>query len=63
MNPVLNVDKPKIAEVERIRCSCCIRQVFYRLKHNTSEFIRGITPFYNINFINYIFVFDKVIYK
>ena len=45
MNPVIHVDKPKIAEVERVKCSCCIRQVFYRLKQNTSGFIRAITPF------------------
>lgn len=45
MNPTLNIDKPKIADVEKVKCNCCIRQVIYKLKENASGFIRAITPF------------------
>lgn len=45
MNPTFNIDKPKLAEVEKVKCSCCIRQVFNEWIKKTTSFVRSITPF------------------
>lgn len=48
MNPTLNIDKPKIADVERVKCNCCIcvrNKLLYFIKYKTISFIRAISPF------------------
>ena len=45
MNPTLNIDKPKIIDVEKVKCNCCIKQVINNLFKKTTGFIRALTPF------------------
>jgi len=47
MLPSINVEKPKIAEVEGVKCHCCIcvRKNFLLKWVKTVSFIRAFTPF------------------
>lgn len=45
LTPTLHIDKPKIAEVEKVKCTCCVRQVANTWVKRTMSFIRAITPF------------------
>ena len=63
MTPTPNIDKPKKADVERVKCNCCIcakHKPLYFVKFRTVSFIRAITPFKK-KIINYNFNFE--IYK
>ena len=45
MEPTLIIDKPKIADVEKVKCSCCIKQVLNEWRKRTTSFIRAKTSF------------------
>ena len=73
MSPTLFIDKPKIADVEKVKCNCCIRQVVYRLRkklavlYRLSHLIKLLvnTKSYNVKLFNdsssvdmYVFLFQ-----